>query len=190
MPKEEGVELGLADLSGSSSSARLHMPCARESGDLAGASPPMVGGRQTREGEEPKAGEYACEESRAPIKPEKSANSVVTPEESMEGRGAANGNSPSETRTGLSAGLSAPTHLERVGERARKQKKEQFNNLLSHIKLPLLREAYQLLNKKSSAGVDGETWVQYGENLDARLTDRNRSRPPLRGEAADATQLA
>jgi RNA-directed DNA polymerase len=131
----------------------------------------MVGGRQTREGEEPKAGEYACEESRALIKPEKSANSVVTPEELMEGRGAANGNSPSETCTGRSAGLSAPTHLGRVGERARRQKKEQFTNLLSHIKLPLLREAYQLLNKKSSAGVDGETWAQYGEDLDVRLTD-------------------
>jgi hypothetical protein len=116
---EEGVELGLANLSRSSSSARPHMPYARESGDLAGASLPMVGGRQTREGEEPKAGEYACEESRAPIGPEKPANSVVTPEESMEERGAANGNSPSETRTGLSAGLSAHTALERVGERAR-----------------------------------------------------------------------
>jgi RNA-directed DNA polymerase len=168
---DDGVELGLANLSGSSSSARLHMPYARESGDLAGASLPMVGSRQTREGEEPKAGEYACEESRAPIEPEKSANSEVTPEESMEERGAANGNSPSETRTGHSAGLSAHTALERVGERARKQKKEQFNNLLSHIKVPLLREAYQRLNKKASAGVDGEKWAQYGETLDARLMD-------------------
>lgn len=167
----EGDELGLTDLTRSSSSARPHMPCARESGDLAGASPPMVGGRQTREGEEPKAGEYACEESRASVVPKKPANSVVTPEELVEGRVAANGNSPSETRTGPSAGLSAPTHLERVGERARKQKQERFNNLLSHIKLPLLREAYQLLNKKSSAGVDGETWAQYGENLDVRLLD-------------------
>jgi GNAT superfamily N-acetyltransferase len=53
----------------------------------------------------------------------------ILPEELMEGRGAANGNSPSETCTGRSAGLSAPTHLGRVGERARRQKKEQFTNL-------------------------------------------------------------
>ena len=129
----------------------------------------MVGGRQSREGDEPQAVASACEESRAPIVPKKPVNSEVTPEESVEGRGAANGNSPSETRTGLSAGLSALTNLARVGEKAKKQKNEQFNNLLSHIKVPLLREAYLRLKKKAAAGVDGETWAQYGEQLDARL---------------------
>jgi RNA-directed DNA polymerase len=131
----------------------------------------MVGGRQSREGDEPQAVAHACEESRAPIVPKKPANSEVTPEESVEGRGAANGNSPSGTRTGHSAGLSALTDLARVGERARKQKGEQFNNLLSHVKVPLLREAYQRLEKKAAAGVDGETWASYGENLDVRLAD-------------------
>jgi RNA-directed DNA polymerase len=155
----------------STSSASLHKPHARESGDLAGASPPKSDGKQSREGHKPQAVVHACEESRAPVVPEKSANSVVTPEESVEGRGAANGNPPSETCTGHSAGLSALTDLARVGERARKQKGEQFNNLLSHIKEPLLREAYQRLTRNAAVGVDGETWAQYGEHLDARLMD-------------------
>jgi group II intron reverse transcriptase/maturase len=63
------------------------------------------------------------------------------------------------------------THLQRVGERAKEKKQEQLGNLLSHIKVPLLREAYQGLKKRAAAGVDGETWAQYGEDLDARLTD-------------------
>lgn len=129
----------------------------------------MESGKQSREGAKPQAVVHICEESRALVVPEKPANSEVTPEESVEGRGAANGNSPNETRTELSVGKSALTELARVGERARKQKGERFNNLLSHIKVPLLREAYQRLKKKSAAGVDGETWTTYGESLDARL---------------------
>lgn len=147
------------------------MPDARESGDLAGSSPPVVGGKQSREGYTPQAVAPAREESRAFVVPQKPANSVVTPEEQAEGRDAANGNPPRETRTGHSDGLSALNKLARVGERARKQKGEQFNNLLSHVKVPLLREAYQRLEKKAAAGVDGETWAAYGENLDVRLAD-------------------
>src|SRR5688500_14409179 len=76
---------------GSESSASTHMPEARKSGDLASASPPVVGGRQPREGEQPQCVVNAGEESDAPVVPEKPVNSGVTPEESVEGRGAANG---------------------------------------------------------------------------------------------------
>jgi group II intron reverse transcriptase/maturase len=34
-----------------------------------------------------------------------------------------------------------------------------------------LREAYERLNPKASAGTDGVTWKQYGENLEANLRD-------------------
>lgn len=74
--------------------------------------------------------------------------------------------------------------LERIGERARKEKKERFTNLLSHIKVPLLKEAYESLRKDAAAGVDGKTWSDYGENLEARLLDlqdriqRGGYRPP------------
>jgi RNA-directed DNA polymerase len=61
--------------------------------------------------------------------------------------------------------------LDRIGERAKQEKGEPFTNLLSHIKLPLLEQAYLSLRKRAAAGVDGETWSSYGENLDARLLD-------------------
>jgi group II intron reverse transcriptase/maturase len=42
---------------------------------------------------------------------------------------------------------------------------------LSHLKAPLLKEAYERLRKDAAPGVDGLTWEQYGENLDVRLLD-------------------
>jgi hypothetical protein len=102
---------------GSKSSARLHMPDARESGDLTGASLPMEGGRQSREGDEPQAVMQASEESRAAVVPEKQANSEVTPEESVEGRAAANGKLDERNALRTQDRDSALTYLSRVGER-------------------------------------------------------------------------
>ncbi len=131
----------------------------------------MVGRKQSREGDKPQVVASACEESRALVVPEKPANSEVTPEESVEGRGAANGKLAERNAHRAQDRESALTALARVGERARERTGEQFTNLLSHIKVALLREAYQRLKKNASAGVDGETWAQYGEDLDARLAD-------------------
>lgn len=169
--RPHNASLDAAVPTGSEISARLHMPYARESGDLAGASPHVVGGRQSREGDEPQAVAHASEESRALVVPEKPANSEVTPEESVEGRGAANGKRAERNTLRAQDRQSVHTHLLRVGERAKANKQEQFTNLLSHIKLPLLREAYHRLKKNAAAGVDGETWAGYGEDLDARLMD-------------------
>jgi len=157
--------------SGSESSASAHKPGARKSGELAGASAPVVGGRQLGEGDKPQAVAVTSEQSRALVVPGKPGNSEVTPEEPVEGRGAANGKLGERNTLRTQDRASVLTHLERVGERARQQKEEKFDNLLSHIKQPLLREAYSRLNKNAAAGVDGETWAQYGEDLDARLAD-------------------
>src|SRR5262245_28456349 len=87
----------VASLPRSESSARSHMSPAREPGDLGGASPPVVGGRQAREGDEPQAVGvrapklHASEESDAGMVPEKSTKARVMPVESMEGRAAAKG---------------------------------------------------------------------------------------------------
>ncbi len=61
--------------------------------------------------------------------------------------------------------------LDRIGERAKKEKGEQFTNLLSHIKVPLLRQAYMRLRKDAAVGVDGVTWNGYGQDLEAKLLD-------------------
>lgn len=48
---------------------------------------------------------------------------------------------------------------------AREDRKLNFDNLLHHISKPLLYKAYQCLNRKAVAGIDGEIWKNYGEKL-------------------------
>ena len=157
---------------GSRSSASAQSSHAREPGDLKGAGTSVVDGRHGRKGESDNP-QQSFEESDARIVPtcKKSANSWVTPEELMEGRRVANGKLASRNALRAQDRQGALTFMERVGQRAKQKKGEQFNNLLSHVKVPLLKEAYERLNKKAAVGVDGVTWREYGENLDARLRD-------------------
>jgi group II intron reverse transcriptase/maturase len=46
-----------------------------------------------------------------------------------------------------------------------------FTALLHHVDVDLLREAYFLLKRDAASGVDGVTWHEYGEGLEARLKD-------------------
>jgi RNA-directed DNA polymerase len=157
---------------GSKSSARLHMTHAREPGELEGVGGPMVARRHGREGT-CRNPQQSFEWSDARVVPtcKKSANSWVMPEESMEGRRAANGKLAPRNALRAQDRASALTCLERVGQRAKERKGERFNNLFNHIKVPLLKEAYERLKKNAAPGVDGVTWKKYGENLDAKLLD-------------------
>lgn len=87
----------------------------------------------------------------------------------MEGRRAANGKLVPRNAPRAQDRIGAPTSLERVGQRALNHREERFTNLLSHVKVPLLKEAYLSLRKKAAPGVDGVTWKEYGEKLDANL---------------------
>ena len=153
------------------SSARLHMSSARKPGDLDGAASHVVCDGQGQEGGSRNLRQHAFEESDAPVVPEKSGNSWVTPEEPMEGRDAAKGKLAERNAFRPQSRQDALTVLERVGQRAKEKKGERFTTLLSHIKVSLLKEAYERLRKEAAPGVDGETWSSYGEQLDARLLD-------------------
>jgi group II intron reverse transcriptase/maturase len=61
--------------------------------------------------------------------------------------------------------------LERVRGRARLRKKERFTALLHHVDVDLLRWAYSRIKRGAAAGVDGRTWEQYGEELEANLVE-------------------
>lgn len=152
-------------------SASQHMPFAREPGDLERASSAMVSGRQIREGDEPQSGKHALEESDSLVVPEKSGNSRVTPEDSTEERSGANGKPAGWNAFWAQDQVDALTHVARVRAKARKDKGEKFNNLLSYIKAPLLEVAYGRLRKEAAAGVDGETWAEFGRNIEDRLRD-------------------
>lgn len=144
---------------------------AREPGDLDVASPPMVGGRQLREGEEPQAAGQTVEESDEGIVPRKPAKTRVTPVESGEGRPEAKGKFVARDALPAQDGEGALTFLQRIGQRAKEKPEEKWTTLLSHVKVPLLKEAYLSLRKDAAAGVDGVTWEEYGERLDERLLD-------------------
>jgi RNA-directed DNA polymerase len=130
----------------------------------------MVDGGSLREGQQA-ANRRGSEESDAGMVPEKSAKTWVTPVESMEGRAAAEGKSAHGDAHRAQDRERAPTQVERIGQRAKEKKGERFDNLLSALKVPLLTEAYQRLRRSAAPGVDGVTWEEYGEHLDARLLD-------------------
>jgi len=46
-----------------------------------------------------------------------------------------------------------------------------FTARLHHVNVELLRSSYYSLKRRAAAGVDGVTWEEYGEGLEARLAD-------------------
>jgi len=56
-----------------------------------------------------------------------------------------------------------------IAERSRKFPDEALTNLNQFIDEALLEECFQLLNKQSASGVDGETWQDYNEQRKERI---------------------
>ena len=108
-----------------------------------------------------------------PVVPGKSPNNArQAAAEGMEGRGLAKGNSPQQNASRTPSRNDAPSALERIRQAAKKDRKLRFTALLHHIyNLETLRWAYFSVKREAAAGVDGETWRHYGEDLEAKLRD-------------------
>jgi RNA-directed DNA polymerase len=108
-----------------------------------------------------------------PIVPAKSPNKAEGPAaEATEGRGLAKGNSPERNAFRTQGREDAPSALERVRQAATRDKKQRFTALFHHIyDVERLRAAYLATKRDAAAGVDGETWEHYGEDLEANLQD-------------------
>lgn len=112
------------------------------------------------------------EKSDGLVIPAKSPNEAGLPEEeAAEGRSPAKGNTGGQNAPRTQSRSSAPSALDRVREAARRERKKQFTALLHHVTIDRLRQAYQALQRKAAAGVDGVTWHEYGLGLEARLAD-------------------
>lgn len=72
---------------------------------------------------------------------------------------------PTRSGTRVSQGLDG------VRQAAREKKQERFTALLHHLTIDLLRESYYGLKRSAAAGVDGVSWQQYEQGLEARLID-------------------
>lgn len=56
-----------------------------------------------------------------------------------------------------------------IAQRANKFPNEALTNLHEFIDEQMLEESFYMLNKQSAAGVDGQTWKQYGEQIKERI---------------------
>jgi len=108
-----------------------------------------------------------------PIVPEKPANKAdgaPPAAEQVEGRGRAKGNSV-EHSSGRTPSRGELSHaLDRVRQAARRDRRLQFTALWHHVyDVNRLRKHYFAMKRASAAGVDGETWEHYGQDLERNL---------------------
>jgi RNA-directed DNA polymerase len=108
--------------------------------------------------------------SDGPVVPANLPNKAAAAEVGEE-RGPAKGNTVSKTHAGHSAGSDASSALGRVREVARRDKEARFTALLHHVSLGRLRAAYWAIRPQAAPGVDGVTWSEYGQALEANLQD-------------------
>jgi group II intron reverse transcriptase/maturase len=107
------------------------------------------------------------------IVPAKSANKGLPAKtaEQMEGRRLVKGNadeSPMRRTQGRKEGMKET--LRRIRQAVERKPKEKLTSLYHHVyRVENLREAYFSLKKDAAAGIDGETWKHYGEELEGNL---------------------
>ena len=132
---------------------------------------------------------HGPEKSDGLVVPTKSPNEAGSPaEEVMEGRSPAMGNTGGQNAPRTQCRKSAPSALDRVREAARRDREMKLTALLHHVTVDRLRDAYHALKRKAAPGVDGMTWSEYGQDLEARLNDLHarvqrgayRAKPSLR----------
>jgi RNA-directed DNA polymerase len=103
------------------------------------------------------------------MKPAKSA--VQAGGESVERRVGTEGNAGQDGTHRTPSRASVSSGLARIRQAAKERRKERFTALLHHLDVDLLRWSYDQLRKDAAAGVDGVTWEDYGEELEANLLD-------------------
>lgn len=63
-----------------------------------------------------------------------------------------------------------PTFLRAIADKACKEPNHRFGDLYRQLNQPALRASFYLLRKNAASGVDGVTFQQYEQNLEANLT--------------------
>ena len=95
--------------------------------------------------------------------------------ERAQGRGPAKGNSHGHAGFRTQRRVDPQDGLMRIRQAAAKDKQQRFTCLWHHVyDVDRLRQAYASLHPHAAPGVDGTTWQQYGEDLEANLHDLSR----------------
>ncbi len=90
-------------------------------------------------------------------------------EEAVERRAGATGNAEQPSTLRTQGRASVAQGLVRIREAARQRKKERFTNLLHHVSVAQMREAFFALKRDAAPGVDGLAWRDYEADLEPRL---------------------
>src|SRR6201985_3145768 len=115
---------------------------------------------------------YVLEESDCAIVPMKLTNREdKTSAEPAEGRAQTKENDVQPHTQPTQSGARVSQGLDGVRQKARDNKQEQFTALLHHLTVDLLRESFYALKRHAATGVDGVSWQQYEQGLEARLIE-------------------
>ena len=115
---------------------------------------------------------HAREKSDLCIVAKKSANKAGQPgAESMERRRGTEGNTVEPRMRRTPSRESVHQGLERVRQAAKAGKKERFTALLHHVNVELLKDAFFWLKRNAAPGVDGLTWEEYEQGLEANVVE-------------------
>ena len=152
----------------------------RENREVPRLARPVMAGGSCGEGLGGKPQMHGRGKSDGPVVPAKPPNkAAAAAAEVVEGRGPAKGNTASETRPGHRAGW----RVKRAGSRARggaKDKGARFTALLHHVTWIAWGRRIGRSARGPLPGVDGVTWGDYGQDLEANLRDLHA--PGARGE--------
>ena len=107
------------------------------------------------------------------VVPQKPSNNAEGPAaEVVEERGRAKGNPVEQNAPRTQRRTRAPSAPERIRQAAKRDRRQQFTALLHHVyDVDRLRQAYFALKRDAAAGIDGQTWHQYGKDLEGNLRD-------------------
>ena len=115
---------------------------------------------------------YVLEESDYAIVPMKLTNREGnTSAEPAEGRAQTKENDVQPHTQPTQSGARVSQGLDGVRQKARDNKQERFTALLHHLTVDLLRESFYALKRHAATGVDGVSWQQYEQGLEARLIE-------------------
>jgi retron-type reverse transcriptase len=133
---------------------------------------PAWAGGPHREGEEPKPMMHEQKKSDLFKVAKKPSNNLGQPgAETVERREGAEGNTAKPPTCRTQCRASVPQRLDRVRQAAKARKKERFTALLHHVNVELLKEAYYWLKRSAAPGVDGLTWQEYEQDLEANVVE-------------------
>lgn len=92
--------------------------------------------------------------------------------EKVERRRPAKGNPVEQNKGRTQSRGTLQRELDRIRQKAAKDKSEQFTAIWHHVhRIDRLREAYRSLKRHGAPGIDGQTWEQYGRNLESNLKE-------------------